>query len=389
MRPDTEIAILGGGCAGLSLAAALGIARVRGEVYLLEPRTSYRRDRTWCFWNTEDHPFASTISHSWSSWRVSSGKRQAAHSSRRYRYCHIAGDDFYRAGLSYIAHQRNQEICRGVTVHSIEPHHSGCLSVESSAGRLIARRVFDSRPPVHEGQAPALLQRFLGWHVRTAMPRFDPSMVELMRFLPCETPGRVRFIYLLPFSSTDALVEMTYLDKPELTEPAYEADLQSWLVEQDCHGEILYAEHGSLPMQTKQPLAADDSFGGRLHAIGARGGRLKASSGYGFLRIQRHSRAIASALSTGRPVPATAEPLMYGAMDGVFLEALRHSDTAAPELFLRMFTRTDPDELVRFLSETSAPREMLRVAWSLPKLPMLYAATQSAGRVAYTPGDRR
>ena len=390
MRPDTEIAILGAGCAGLSLAAALGIARVPGQVHLLEPRAKYQRDRTWCFWNTEDHPFASAVSHSWNSWRVSSGSRQTMQRSRRYRYCHIGGDEFYRAGLGYVARQSNQEICHGITVHSVEPHHAGYLSVETNAGRLLARKVFDSRPPGDQALASsALLQRFLGWHVRTAVPRFDPETAELMRFLPSDMPGRVRFVYVLPFSSTEALVEMTYLDKPDLPEPAYRTDLQAWLVEQDCQGEILYAEYGSLPMQPRQPVTADGSLGGRLHAIGIRGGRLKASSGYGFMRMQRHSRAIANALLAGRPVPLVAESFVYGAMDAVFLEALQRSNAAAPELFLQMFARTEPDALVRFLSETSAPREMLRVAWSLPKLPMLYAAARSAGRVAYAPGGGR
>jgi lycopene beta-cyclase len=387
MRPDTEIAIVGAGCAGLSLAAALGIARVPGQVCLLEPRATYQRDRTWCFWNTEDHPFAASISYSWKSWRVSSGSRQAIQSSSRYRYCHIGGDAFYRAGLDFIAAQPMQEINLGVSVHSIEPHPSGHLAVETSAGRLLARQVFDSRPPVHHAlAAPALVQRFVGWHVRTTAARFKPDLVELMRFLPDDTPGRVRFLYLLPFSATEALVEMTYLDAPDLPEPAYIADLQAWLDEQDCQGEILYAEQGSLPMHLSRPVAASTSFGNRLHAIGVRGGRLKPSSGYAFLRIQRHSRAIAHALLAGRPIPATAEPPVYRAMDAIFLEALQHSHTEAPELFLRMFEGADPDQLVRFLSETSAPREMLRVAWSLPKLPMMHAVAHLAQYAADRPG---
>jgi lycopene beta-cyclase len=112
-----------------------------------------------------------------------------------------------------------------------------------------------------------------------------------------------------------------------------------------------------------------------VHAIGARGGRLKPSSGYGFLRIQRHSRAIARALAEGRPVPLTAEPQRYSLMDAVFLRALKTADAA--ELFLAMFAGANPDALVRFLGEASPISESLRVAWSLPKLPMLRAAIQS------------
>ena len=384
MRPDTDIAILGAGCAGLSLAAALGMARVPGHVCLMEPRITYKRDRTWCFWNTEEHPFVSAISHAWARWRVSSGSQHALQGSDRYKYCHIAGDAFYRAALESIDHCADQELCRGVSIDSVEPHHTGYVAVETNQGRLLARHVFDSRPPVLDPKAsPALLQRFMGWHVRASEPRFDPATVELMKFLPSDVPGRVRFLYLLPFSVTEALVEMTYLDDPGLPEPPYEADLRQSLQEHACDWEVLYTEQGSLPMQASRPISTSD---GRVHSIGMRGGRIKPSSGYGFLRIQRHSRSIARSLAAGSPIPTSVEPHLYSTMDNIFLRALRNSNTAVPALFLRMFARTDADALVRFLSETSAPDEMLRVAWSLPKLPLLKAALQSARTVPYMAG---
>ncbi len=138
---------------------------------------------------------------------------------------------------------------------------------------------------------------------------------------------------------------------------------------------MLYSERGSLPMggaTTEAPAELG------LFRIGARGGRIKPSSGYAFLRIQRHSRFLAEALRAGRPVPLRAEPRLYGAMDAVFLQALRRSPEAAPDLFLRMFAGASPDALVRFLGEASTPAEMLRVALSLPKLPLLRAGFASA-----------
>jgi lycopene beta-cyclase len=385
MRADADIAILGAGCAGLSLATALASRRVPGRVMLLEPRTEYARDRTWCFWNTEEHLFTSEISHSWNSWRVSSGGRTALQQSRRYRYCHIAGDAFYRVAIDRVQREPGQELSLGTAVHSAEPHASGLVAIETSAGRLFAKQVFDSRPPAAglSMQAPMLLQRFVGWHIRTADPCFAPNTAELMHFLPSDTPDRTRFLYLLPFSSTEALVEMTYLDSPSLPEPPYTRDLEAWLREQVGAWEVLYTEQGSLPMQ---PASILPSGSLNVHPIGIRGGRIKPSSGYAFLRMQRHSRAIAHALEQGRPIPTSAEPAFYGWMDAVFLRALEQSPGAAPDLFLRMFARTEPDALVRFLSEASdGPGETLRVAWSLPKLPMIRAAATYPFRTKIAP----
>ena len=396
MSPDVETVIVGAGCAGLSLASALSAARVPGRVLLLEPRREYKRDRTWCFWDTEEQPFASAVSRSWRSWRVSCGPREVVRGSRHYRYCYLAGDDFYRSALAGVDRAEEQELLRGVAVSAVTRRTDGLIAVESDSGRVVARRVFDSRPPsetdpgVSRGR-PMLLQRFLGWHVRAAAPCFDPGTVDLMHFLPADLPGRVRFLYLLPFSATEALVEMTYLERPELPEPDAARDLQAWLQKRAGSWEVLYQERGSLPMGT--PLRRTRSAPG-IHAIGIRGGRIKPSSGYAFLRIQRHSRAIARALREAHVPPAHAEPGLGGAlirgMDAVFLEALQAAPEGAPALFLRMFERGEPDALVRFLSEASqGPGERLRVAWSLPKWPMMRAALQAsrkAMRAGTAPG---
>ncbi len=385
MKPDFETVIVGAGCAGLSLAAALYAAQAPGRVLLLEPRREYKRDRTWCFWDTEEQPFASAVSCSWRSWRVSCGPDQVVRSSRHYRYCHLAADDFYRSALAGVDRAEEQELLRGVTVSAITRRSDGLLAVETDSGRVLAGRVFDSRPLPGNGMgpsggAPGLLQRFLGWHVRTAESCFDPSTVDLMQFLPADRQGRVRFVYVLPFSETEALVEMPSLDPPGLPEPEAARDLEAWLAERAGSWEVLYRERGSLPMGGR---VRRTRTGSGIHPIGIRGGRIKPSSGYAFLRIQRHSRAIARAIKGGRVPPAHAEPGFGGGldrrMDAVFVQALQLAPEVAPMLFLRMFERSEPDALVRFLSETSRGLgEKLGVAWSLPKGPMVRAALHSS-----------
>ncbi|WP_146069326.1 lycopene cyclase family protein, partial [Cryobacterium sp. Y11] len=50
---DADLVILGAGLAGLTLAARLARERSGPRVVLLEPRTAYRDDRSWCFWRPE------------------------------------------------------------------------------------------------------------------------------------------------------------------------------------------------------------------------------------------------------------------------------------------------------------------------------------------------
>jgi lycopene beta-cyclase len=372
---DVDIAIVGAGCAGLSLAIAMQRQNISRRVMLLEPRTKYVSDRTWCFWDTEPHPFIDSVSHRWDSWRVSSGARSVTQRSRRYNYCHLDSGDFYKVALAAVESCPTQELRMGVRVSKIAARADGLQGIDTDQGQLSARLVLDSRPPVDVGTgdgAPSLVQRFVGWRVRSARGVFQPETVELMRFLPSDVQGRVRFIYVLPFSSTEALVEMTYLDLPQLAPADAEAALRQWCDQLGTAYEVLYREQGALPMggaRLGKPTA-------EVHAIGIRGGRLKPSSGYGFVRIQRHSAAIARAIAEGAALPADAEPAIYRYLDSLFVAALSRSPGSAEALFLGLFERAEPDKLVRFLSERSSVGEALRVALSLPRMEMLHALAQ-------------
>ena len=56
---DYDLIIIGGGCSGLSLAAALCRLAVQPEhvprTLIVEPRSRYTNDRSWCFWAQADH----------------------------------------------------------------------------------------------------------------------------------------------------------------------------------------------------------------------------------------------------------------------------------------------------------------------------------------------
>ena len=49
---EFDYIIVGGGCAGLSLAYELEInGKLKGKTLaIIEPRTDYKKDKTWSFW---------------------------------------------------------------------------------------------------------------------------------------------------------------------------------------------------------------------------------------------------------------------------------------------------------------------------------------------------
>ena len=72
MSETFDIAILGGGCAGLSLARELTNLSYSKRVIVIEPRTIYEHDRTWCFWAEAQHSLSEIVSNKWQHWRFSS-----------------------------------------------------------------------------------------------------------------------------------------------------------------------------------------------------------------------------------------------------------------------------------------------------------------------------
>lgn len=376
MSMDAEVLILGGGCAGLSLATALAQQAPHMRVLILEQRAGYTRDRTWCFWNSTDHPFHEGVTHRWHQWRVQAHGTEARQGSSRFCYEHLPADRFYQIAQHIIA-GANQQLLFQVEAGSTHGKQ-GDFATETTQGTVRSRWVFDARTCDLNHADPVFLQRFEGWHVRTEGDCFHPGCVDLMDFQPDTLAGRSVFFYVLPFSAREALVEITYLDVPSLSPERASERLHDRMAQLCPAGdyEILYKESGSLPMGTTRHKAQHPSA---ATPIGARGGRIKASSGYAFQRIQRQSLLFADALAKGAPLPLHSEPQLYGWLDRVFLTALRRHPQRIAGYFLQLFRGVRPDALVPFLSETAAPRDLLSTMLALPRRDFLEAAAHTLG----------
>ena len=64
---EFDYIIIGGGCAGLSLAYELEINEKLKDktLAIIEPRTEYKRDKTWSFWKVVPHNFDECVKKNW------------------------------------------------------------------------------------------------------------------------------------------------------------------------------------------------------------------------------------------------------------------------------------------------------------------------------------
>ena len=69
---DFDYIIIGGGCAGLSLAYELHIHKKLDDktLAIIEPRTEYKKDRTWSFWKVVPHNFEDCVEKKWKNFSI-------------------------------------------------------------------------------------------------------------------------------------------------------------------------------------------------------------------------------------------------------------------------------------------------------------------------------
>jgi lycopene beta-cyclase len=387
-----DVAVVGGGGAGLALVTALEAASRRlrrrpPSVVVLDPVHRREPDRTWCWWTDDPGPLADRLTASWSRMALVGADGVA----REYdlgplRYVMLGSREFYAAAdaaLERLAAASGQvaPARRTAAVDRIEPGAEYAV-VHAGDRPLRARWVFDSRPaPPRRPGSTFLLQHFRGWTVRFEQPVLDPGLATLMDFrLP--QPGRgVAFAYGLPLDRHRALVEYTEFSPARLPSADYDRILTAYLADRWGVGpgrgvEVEAVEDGAIPM-TDAPFAR--RAGHRVFRLGTAGGATRGSTGYTFATMNRQAGVIAEALLAGRPpVPPVPYPARHRWMDAVLLRALDRGYVDGPRLFTDLFARNPVERVVRFLDGRSGVGEELAVMRTAPMPAMLRAAGEDA-----------
>lgn len=365
-----DFIIAGGGLAGLSLACHLVHSPLRDRRILIvdiDPKKS--NDRTWGYWSDRPLFFDDIVCHRWDRLQVASDGKTQILPLGRHRYCVIRGIDFYNYAREQLAPYPNVDFLQGRVDKIEDGKHAASVTVD---GRQFAGMwVFDSLPPRIDPNAPDaehyhyLRMHFRGWEIRTPDPVFDPRTLTFLDFrVPQERA--LRFFYVLPFTERRAMVEYTLFSDQTLRRDVYEEALRSYLKETlgvDTY-DVVSTERGSVPI-TDQPLPRQR--GRRILSIGAKAGRIKPSTGYAFVRVQKDSAGIVdSLLLYGHPFDVPEDPDLYDLLDAVMLQVMEHHGQHIQHAFTAMFQRNPVDHIFNFLDESATPWENLLLVSSLP-----------------------
>jgi lycopene beta-cyclase len=354
--------IVGGGAAGLSLACRMARSPLRERSILVVDRSlAARRSRTWAFWADRPTLFDGAVCRSWRQLQVSSHLGSRLLDLGRYRYKVIRGADFYRFAHERLARYPNIECLRGNVVR-IEDGPGGA-SVKLDAGEYLGSWVFDSRFSLADFRPdPArryLKMQFRGWEIETPDDRFDP---ERPIFLDFRTPqdgrlpgGEMRFLYMLPYSRREALVEHVACADRVLDGDEHRRALESYIrdrlgVEQH---RIIAQEYGTSPMTGYR---FPRRTGRHIMSIGVPAGMLKPTTGFAFMRIQRDSAAIVrSLLRQGQPFDVPATGWVYRLCDSLLLYGMARHGRRMGSLLSAFFKYGSAERILSFLDERGSP----------------------------------
>ncbi|MEN7551217.1 lycopene cyclase family protein [Rapidithrix thailandica] len=367
--------IIGAGCAGLSLSYYLQRSeKLKGKkVLVLEKAPKTTNDRTWCFWTKRPTAFEEIVYKKWSKLDFISEGFRKQFDLNAYTYQQLRGLDFYH----FILHRIKAApsfFMRYETVKNVQNTAHG-VRVQTSENHYEASVVFDSRihwPEFHPAPPGkiTLLQHFKGWKIKSATPVFSPETIRMFDFkLPQK--GQVRFVYLLPYSATEALVEFTVFSQKTLLDQEYNEQLKHYI--QYALGIVKYqieeTEQGVIPM-TNYPFAFHYT---PCHIrIGTNAGFCKPSSGYTFLRIQHDCQQIVSNLETGQALQHHRKHSQkFRLYDTLMLDIMHRDGGQIATIFRHLFENNSIEEIFSFLDEETSFVQELSIMASLPYFPFL------------------
>lgn len=375
-RDSYDFIIAGGGCAGLSLAwqMALEPGLAAARILVIEREAKTTNDRTWCFWEQAAGPFEHIVAHRWENvWFKAAHFSKCLHLAP-YTYKMIHADRFYQTVRMALA-QKPQFTWLQAEVQQIQPMKSGA-GVHTTAGVYTARQVFSSLPPPQTDQSGhyGLLQHFKGWFVQSTEPVFDARAATLMDFTIPQA-GDTRFMYVLPFSPFEALVEFTVFSANLLEANAYDEALAHYLTTelQLKNHRITHSEFGVIPMCSAPPAPSGSPF---VVPIGIAGGMAKASTGYTFTRIQRQVEQVAKQLAHRGfyEKPTIGWKQRFAFYDKVLLHVLIKKKVAGKQIFSRLFRYNSPAAVFRFLDEDTHFGQEYRLINTMPIFRFMGAA---------------
>jgi len=358
MNRTTSLHFLGAGVAAHVYAiVAQDILGTPGLSITMLDRSHDIPDRTLCVWGSSTSAISEAAVAQWKYVRIGFGSSSIDLDLGHLSYC-----QYTAASIRALAEDR-LSIERRIG-NADQPDQLAMVSLDS------CDRQNDIAPA-----SVALLQHFRGWRIRTSTAMFDADVATMMDFRVDQSDG-VCFVYVLPYSDNEALVECTVFSAALWNAELYETRLQAYIANilGATDYETIATEVGVIPMTDRRPNRV---HGPSWFAIGTAGGLTKPTTGYTVARCVRDAEhMMASYKRTGLFSLPPAPHGRFRWYDRLLLRIIRDEPHQIPTILWTLFSRNPIERILSFLDEGTSIVDEVKIFWSLPWRPFLRAITR-------------
>jgi lycopene beta-cyclase len=346
------------------------------NILLLDEFPKKSNDRTWCFWEKENSIWESIISKKWDSALFANQNFKRDLELKPYRYKMIQGLDFYNLVFESLSKQKNITFLneKVTDINELENHVFVATENNSFTCDQVFNSIFNKASVVQQTKFPVLQQHFIGWFIKTEEAIFNSEQATFMDFSVAQK-GNTRFMYVLPTSKTEALLEYTLFSHTLLAKEEYEAEIENYIKKLGITNyEIIEKEQGSIPM-TCYPFWKKNSK--KVLNIGTAGGWTKASTGYTFKNSNKQSSRLVAFLQQETDFRKFHRKSKFWFYDLLLLDILDRQNELGSSIFSSMFKNGNPALIFKFLDEETSLIEDIQVILKCPKILFIKALFKS------------
>ncbi len=364
---------------GAGLAALMTVYRMvisgkfKGQTILLIDRDLKKsNDRTWCFWEKPNGEFNHLVAQKWTSAVFADENQGRVLDLKPYEYHMIRGLDFYDFVFETILKSPTVTFLHEKVISFQDDGNAVQVKTENAmfSGNKLFNSIFKPAKITHQKKYPLLQQHFIGWFIKSDQAVFNPEMATFMDFSVPQR-GNTRFMYVLPTSANDALVEYTLFSKDLLNKEEYENEIKIYLENLGVSSyEITEKEQGNIPMTSYKFWESNTK---NIINIGSAGGWTKASTGYTFRNTGKKSAELVLFLQTKTDFTTFHKTNKFWFYDLLLLDILAEKNQLGSTIFGALFKKGNPTVIFKFLDEETSFLEDLQVILKCPPLPFMKA----------------
>lgn len=342
------------------------------SILLIDTDVKKTSDRTWCFWEGDGSEFDKIISKKWNAALFANDQFRRDLDFYPYNYNLIRGLDFYNMVFDLIKKHDNITFTNEKVIGFNDNESQVVVITERNNYTCdkVFNSIYNADIVQSQTQFPLLSQHFIGWFVKTKEAVFNPNQATFMDF-SIQQKGNTRFMYVLPTSSTEALLEPTLFSHDLLEKEEYEAEIQSYLKQLGVSDfEIVDKEQGNIPM-TCYPFWKQNTK--NIINIGSAGGWTKASTGFTFRHTTKKAKKLIVFLQNHSDFRKFHKKDKFWYYDLLFLDVLHKNNELGSAVFSSLFKKGNASLVLKFLDHETSLAEDLQVMLKCPRLPFVKA----------------